>query len=521
MSAIFLSYRRDDSSGYAGRLFDNLSERFSRERVFMDIETLEPGMDFVAGIDHAIASCGAVIAMIGPNWTKAQDSEGRRRLDDPNDFIRLEITAALTRGVRVIPVLVHKASMPLEQELPEPLRPLCRLQACEISDNRWDFDVGRLADVLEPLITEPGNRPAAAASAAAAPAGVTVESAPPAQKPDGRPAGWLAMAAAVALAAVGGAWWFGQSPPGEKVPPPMEQPVGPPPDVTARAKAPVVTKDPASALRSDPAPATRDPIVEPPPRPSASPEAPLETQPAAEPQPVAAPVAPGPSPEELRAREIAELIRAAEIDLEQLRLTRPAGNNAFERLQRVLELEPGNTTARQGLIAITERYHRMVEQSLVRGDFDGAQRYLDSAQGVDPDAGWLTPLQREIDQRRPITAGSGHKPEPVPRLDRADRDACLSACKRRHETCRANIDPDTEADCLRNRAETCDQRYEACTSDASKMYMGQVSLESECIGVHINCSKSATQDCAAAPQIAEAHCQTELDNCIQRCNNTE
>jgi hypothetical protein len=95
MSAIFLSYRRDDSLGYA---------------------------------------CGAVIAMIGPSWVKAQDGEGRRRLGDPHDLVRLEITTALTRGVRVIPVPVHNASMPLEQELPEPLRPLCRLQACEISD---------------------------------------------------------------------------------------------------------------------------------------------------------------------------------------------------------------------------------------------------------------------------------------------------------------------------------------------------------------------------------------------------
>jgi len=77
MSAIFLSYRRDDSSVYAGRLFDNLAGRFGRERVFMDIETLEPGMDFVAGIDRAIESCGAVIAMIGPSWIKAKNGEGR------------------------------------------------------------------------------------------------------------------------------------------------------------------------------------------------------------------------------------------------------------------------------------------------------------------------------------------------------------------------------------------------------------------------------------------------------------
>ena len=193
MSAIFLSYRRDDSSGYAGRLFDNLAERFGRERVFMDIETLEPGMDFVAGIDRAIESCGAVIAMIGPNWAKAQDGEGRRRLDNPHDFIRLEITSALTRNVRVIPVLVHNASMPSEQELPEPLRPLCRLQASEISDNRWEFDVRRLADAVEPLIAEAEGSPTVVPSAAGT--GTTTA---PGSKTDGRPIGWLAVVAAAA-----------------------------------------------------------------------------------------------------------------------------------------------------------------------------------------------------------------------------------------------------------------------------------------------------------------------------------
>jgi hypothetical protein len=235
MSAIFLSYRRDDSSGYAGRLFDNLAQRFSREQVFMDIETLEPGMDFVAGIDRAIASCGALIAMIGPNWSKAQDSEGRRRLDDPHDFIRLEITAALSRGVRVIPVLVQNARMPLEHELPEPLRPLCRLQACEISNNRWDFDVGRLVDALEPLIREPDNTPTPAAPLATAPTGATDVISPPGQKVDVQPRGWMAIAVAAVLAIVGGAWWFSQSPPGETLHPPIEEPVEPPTNVTSRS----------------------------------------------------------------------------------------------------------------------------------------------------------------------------------------------------------------------------------------------------------------------------------------------
>jgi len=516
MSAVFLSYRRDDSSGYAGRLFDNLSERFGRERVFMDIETLEPGMDFVAGIDRAIASCGAVIAMIGPNWIKAQDRDGRRRLDDPHDFIRLEIATALTRGVRVIPVLVHNASMPPEQEMPEALRPLCRLQACEISDNRWDFDVRRLADVLDPLISELGHSSTAAPSVTVAPAGPADPSTPPAQKSGGRSAGWLAIVAAVVVAAGGGAWWLSQSPPAERPQAATEDASGQPPDVAPRSEEPVVTIDPASELRSGPMTTTREPIAEPSPAPA---EAPLE-QPQAvveQPAPVAAPTVTEPSPEERRQHEIAELIRAAWVDLEQLRLTRPAGNNAFERFQRVLELEPDNTTAREGLIAITERYHGMVETALVRGDLDRAQRHLVSARGVDPAADWLTPMQREIDQRRRITTGSEDEREPAPRLDVAGREVCLSACERRHEACRADIDPSAEANCLRDHAETCEQRYQDCMSDHSKLYMGQVALEGECAGVHIKCSKSAAKACAAAPQIAEENCQTESDSCARAC----
>jgi hypothetical protein len=215
------------------------------------------------------------------------------------------------------------------------------------------------------------------------------------------------------------------------------------------------------------------------------------------------------------------LIRAAEADLENLRLTRPAGNNAYERFKRVLELEPGNTTAREGLIAITERYHRMVEQSLDSGDLDSAQRHLDSAHTVDPRAHWLTPTQSEIDQRRQVMTGSGQPLEPAPRADGADREACLSACERRHQACRADIDTETEANCLSKRAETCEQLYQDCMSDTSKMYMGQIALRSECAGVNSKCSKSAAQDCAAASRITEKHCQADLDACVSRCSSTE
>jgi hypothetical protein len=520
MSAIFLSYRRDDSSGYAGRLFDNLAERFGRERVFMDIETLEPGMDFVAGIDRAIESCGAVIAMIGPSWIKAQDGEGRPRLDDPHDFIRLEITTALTRGVRVIPVLVHNASMPPEQELPEPLRPLCRLQACEISDNRWEFDVRRLANVLEPLIAEPEERPTAAPSAAAAPAGAPSTTATPGRKSGGRPTGWLAVVAAVILAAGGGAWWLSQSTSTEQARPPVNEPASPPPHASTRSES-VVRTVPPPKPPAGPAPATEPTRLEPPTPAEPLSEALPEPRPPAEAEPVAVPAPRGPSPDELRQHEITELIRAAEIDLAELRLTRPAGNNAFERFQRVLELEPYNPTAREGLMAITERYHGLVEDALVRGDLDNAQRHLDSARAVDPGADWLTPLQREIDQRRHVAARPENIPESDPRPDEADREVCLSACERHHEACRAEIDRQTEAECLRSHAETCEQRYRSCMSDSSKLWMGQVSHESDCIGVHIVCSKSAAKDCAAAPQIAEERCETQFDTCTRRCRSAQ
>ena len=523
MSAIFLSYRRDDSSGYAGRLFDNLAERFGRERVFMDIETLEPGMDFVAGIDRAIDSCGAVIAMIGPNWIKAQDAEGRPRLDNPNDFIRLEITSALTRGVRVIPVLVHNAIMPSEQELPEPLRPLCRLQACEISDNRWEFDVHRLADVLEPLIAEPEKGPTAAPSppAVAAPAELTRTNTAPGPESDGRPSGWLAAIAAVVLAAGGGAWWLSQSTSTEQAAAAVDEPVPSPPHATPRSHT-AVTPVPPPEPPADPALTAEPTNPEPPPRGEPlPPEAPPTPRPDAEAEPLAVPESREPSPEDLRQREIAELIQAAEIDMVELRLTRPAQNNAFERLKRVLELDPHNPTAREGLIAISERYHGLVEDALARGVLDRAQRHLDSARAVDPGADWLNPMQREIDQRRRVAARPVNRPERAPHPDEADREACLAECETRHQACRAEIDLQTEADCLHGFEETCEERYQSCMSDPGKAFMGEVSHESDCIGVHASCRRSAAKGCAAAPQVAAEHCGTQLDTCSRRCQSPQ
>jgi hypothetical protein len=110
--AFFVSYRRRESSHLAGRLYDRLADRFGESQAFIDVDAIEPGVDFAEEIGRAVAACRVLLAVIGPDWLTITDEEGRRRLDDPGDFVRLEIGAALARDVRVIPILVEGAQMP-------------------------------------------------------------------------------------------------------------------------------------------------------------------------------------------------------------------------------------------------------------------------------------------------------------------------------------------------------------------------------------------------------------------------
>ena len=148
---VFISYRRRETAGHAGRLYDRLAEHFGDERVFMDLR-MEPGLDFVEQIDDAVTHCDALLSLIGSQWLDMRDAHGRRRLDDPNDFARLEVESALARDVRVIPVLLQDAKMPEPEDLPKSLAPLARRHAIELSDERWDYDVGRLIEVLDRTI---------------------------------------------------------------------------------------------------------------------------------------------------------------------------------------------------------------------------------------------------------------------------------------------------------------------------------------------------------------------------------
>jgi hypothetical protein len=150
-SGIFICYRREDSGGHAGRLYDRLVAHFGDEQIFMDLDRIEPGEDFVQVIERAIGSCKILLALIGRSWLTSRDETGRR-LDNPNDFVRVEIASAFARDVRVIPVLVQGAQMPRAQDLPEVLRPLSRRHAFELSDLRWNQDVENFIGTLENIL---------------------------------------------------------------------------------------------------------------------------------------------------------------------------------------------------------------------------------------------------------------------------------------------------------------------------------------------------------------------------------
>ena len=159
MRRVFISYRRDDSGGQTGHLFDDLKKRFGDSEIFRDLEGLDPGVEYPDALNQALTDCEVVLVMIGARWSTITEARGRR-IDQPDDFVRMEVAKALGRkDVCVIPVLVGGAKLPEEQELPEDLRPLLRRNAFDLSDSRWDYDVKRLGDAIAKLLgVDPGRR---------------------------------------------------------------------------------------------------------------------------------------------------------------------------------------------------------------------------------------------------------------------------------------------------------------------------------------------------------------------------
>jgi hypothetical protein len=143
---IFINYRRDDSISTAGRLHDRLAQTFGRKNLFMDVDHIPAGVDFVDYLDRQVAACDVFLAVIGPNWVDAKDDSGRLRLGNPDDYVTIEIAAALARGIRVIPVLVDGARTPKADKLPESVKPLVRRNAVEVRNTNFGRDAEALAN---------------------------------------------------------------------------------------------------------------------------------------------------------------------------------------------------------------------------------------------------------------------------------------------------------------------------------------------------------------------------------------
>ena len=164
MSGVFISYRREDSSGYAGRLFDILSVHFGKENIYMDLDTIKGGDNFATVIEDKIGQCDALLAVIGERWLTCTGADGSRRLDVEHDYVRMEIAKALQRGVRVIPVLVGGGKMPHQIDLPDDLRLLALHQAMDLRDAHFHTDADQLMDVLKQTVPSIASRPRKAGS---------------------------------------------------------------------------------------------------------------------------------------------------------------------------------------------------------------------------------------------------------------------------------------------------------------------------------------------------------------------
>lgn len=151
---VFVSYRRDDVPDAADRLAESLVRRFGKSQVFLDVNKIDIGAPFAKIVGEWVASCDVLLAVIGRGWVDATSADGYRRLADPNDYVRLEIEAALSRGIRVVPVLIHGATIPKDTQLPASLVPLLARNAIELNRKYWDLDVQELADAIERIASE-------------------------------------------------------------------------------------------------------------------------------------------------------------------------------------------------------------------------------------------------------------------------------------------------------------------------------------------------------------------------------
>lgn len=149
MARVFINYRRQDSEGYVGRMYDHLLKTFEANDIFMDVQNIEPGADFVEVLENAVANCAVFLCVIGNHWLSAKNKDDERRIDAWNDFVRIEIESAIKQSKVVVPILVGGAKIPAPDNLPESIKPLARRNAVSISHQNFADDMERISAVIK------------------------------------------------------------------------------------------------------------------------------------------------------------------------------------------------------------------------------------------------------------------------------------------------------------------------------------------------------------------------------------
>ena len=152
MAKVFICYRRNDAGHAAGRVHDRLEQELGRDLLFMDVDAIPLGADFTKILREEVARCGVLLAVIGPDWLDVRDDDGNRRLENPNDFVRIEIAAALQRDIPVIPILLNGARIPKADQLPDDLKELASRNGLDVRHASFQSDIERLVRGLKASI---------------------------------------------------------------------------------------------------------------------------------------------------------------------------------------------------------------------------------------------------------------------------------------------------------------------------------------------------------------------------------
>ncbi len=511
MSATFISYRRNDSAGHTGRLYDHLCESLGEGNVFRDIDTIKPGSDFVDAVQDGIKHCSTLVVVIGNHWLTAEDESGRR-LDHPLDYVRLEISSALKQGIQVLPVLVEGARMPDPTDLPEDIAPLARRQALQLSDDRWDYDVSRLISALtEPDTTReyPQKKDAISTDDITAIAAHHIPSDKNTfeKKNKSRLISTLVLLMILSAGLVIWLW------PGKQQPPTSSKKI-------EEKTLPIETKE-IVVIDTDSVKIERkwDESVT------------IEAKEAKQAK---------------QAKEVKEVKEVKEIEVEsiqlqneitllldrareninRLQLTSPKEDNAVEKYRRILELQPGHTEALHGLEQVSRTYADLATKAAEGNEFNKADSYLNQARSIKSDIPAIRQVEqlisslRQRQEQAEKSATNREQKEVQSDLQSLEQEqsrlSCESGCKNKALQCEQKAQT---IDCSMKKTQTqCDDMHNECLRDPQTLLTwGELGAAAECLGIYNQCKEQQLKACETSQSKQLTKCQTNLDSCLTTC----